>query len=85
MDKITIKKRSDSKVGAMTGANTEVYLNGEKLKSCTGVKFEVKAASIAKIELEFVGEVELEGDFVVGQIERKTKKDLEMENESKES
>lgn len=68
MDKILIKQKDDAN-GVMVGANTEVFLNGERIKGATGVKFEVKAKEIAKVTIEMVGKVEIEGNFLLGSYE----------------
>ena len=68
MDKILIKQKDGAK-GCMVGANTEVFLNGEKIKGATAVKFEVKAKEIAKVTIEMTGKVEVEGNFILGSYE----------------
>lgn len=85
MNKLTIKQKEESKGKVMTGANTEVLLNGKPLPGLTGIKFEVKAASIAKVTLEMIAEVDIQGDFVIGQFQKVFKKDLEEKDERKES
>ena len=85
MDKLVIKQKEDAKGKAMTGANTLVTLNGKPLRGCTGIKFEVQAASVAKVTIEMIAEVDIEGEFVVGSITKINKEDLEGQDERKES
>lgn len=46
---------------AMTGANTEVYMDGVKLERCTRFAFEVDARGVAKVSLELLGNVAIAG------------------------
>lgn len=85
MDKLSIKQKEEAKGKAMTGANTQVTLNGKPLRGCTGIKFEVQAASVAKVTIEMIAEVDIEGEFTIGQITKTHKEDLEDQDERKES
>lgn len=51
----------------MTGANTEVFMDGEKLTRCTRVAFEVQAGGVATITLDFIGTVAVAG--VIGDLQ----------------
>jgi hypothetical protein len=52
------KKNSD---GIMKGANTELFINGERFPYATGFKFEVRSKEVAKCTIEFLGEVLIDG------------------------
>lgn len=59
--KITVRKKEGAE-GPMTGANTEILLDGKPLKMATGLKFEVSATSVAKVTIELLADVEIEGE-----------------------
>ncbi len=63
--KVTIRMKEGSS-GFMVGANTEVLIDGEKAKYVTGVKFEVDARGVAKVTMQFLANVEIEGDVELG-------------------
>jgi len=58
--KIEIKQRKGSP-GIMTGANTEVFLDGKKLTGATKISFEVAANGIARVNVELLGQVAITG------------------------
>jgi hypothetical protein len=58
--KIEIKQRKGS-TGVMTGGNTEVFLDGKKLKGATKISFEVAANGIARVNVELLGQVAITG------------------------
>lgn len=45
----------------MTGANTEIYMDGQKLTRCTRFSFEVDAKGVAKISLDLLGTAAIAG------------------------
>lgn len=45
----------------MTGMNTEILINGEKFPYAKSFKFEVDAKGVAKCQIEFYGQVLIEG------------------------
>lgn len=49
--------------GLMTGANTELLMDGKKLGTVTNVKIEVGARSMAKITLEMYGRFHAVGTY----------------------
>ena len=63
--KIEIRQRA-GKTGIMTGANTEVLLDGKNLKFVTSASFKVDAEGVAKVTLEMVGDVVVTG--VIGDL-----------------
>lgn len=60
--KIEIRQKEDSG-GAMTGANTEILMDGKPLKGVMGIKFQVTAGGVAKVNLDMIANV-----AVIGQI-----------------
>jgi hypothetical protein len=64
---IRMKKTTDPDQ-MMTGATTEVYLDGKKLLGCTKVIFEVEAGGIARATIEVVGRFAVHGQL--GQMEQ---------------
>ena len=58
--KLEIRQRKGSR-GVMTGGNTEVFLDGKKLRGATKVSFEVAANGVAKVNVELLGEVAITG------------------------
>jgi len=67
MHKIEVRQKEGSE-GLMTGANTEVFLDGKRLRCVTSLKFEVKAKGIAKLQLEMLGDYAVSG--VIGELEQ---------------
>jgi len=65
--KIEIRQRKGSH-GIMTGANTEVFVDGQKLRGATKVSIDVAANSVARVNVELIGEIAF-----VGQIGHYTK------------
>lgn len=49
--------------GLMTGANTELLMDGKRLSTVTKVKVEVEARGLAKMTLEMFGQFEVTGNF----------------------
>jgi len=60
MHKIEVRRKAESTNGVQTGANTEVFLDGQKLRSVSFFKFEVKAAGVAKVYLEMFADVDID-------------------------
>jgi hypothetical protein len=58
-----VKTRDGSLDTVMTGANTEIYMNGVKLDNVTDFKLEIPARGVAKITLQMVGTVSVIGKF----------------------
>jgi hypothetical protein len=58
--KLEIRQRKGSR-GVMTGGNTEVFLDGKKLRGATKVSFEVAANGVARVNVELLGEVAITG------------------------
>jgi hypothetical protein len=58
--KIEIRQKNGSK-GFMVGANTELFIDGKKMTTATKISFEVSAASMAKVNVEFLGEIVVTG------------------------
>ena len=58
--KILVKNRNPGTIS--TGMNTEVLLDGQRIKYCTFFKMEVKPKGVAKITIEFLADVEFEGE-----------------------
>lgn len=50
---------------------------GKSIAGLTAISFEVQAKGVAKIKMEMVGKVEIEGNFILGEYERKTKEEIE--------
>lgn len=58
--KFNIVQRKNSG-GVMTGANTTIKMDGKALTGVTSVSFKVNAVGVAKIQIEFIGQVEIDG------------------------
>lgn len=63
MHKITIRNKLSDTGKVMTGASTEVLLDGKPLKGATFVKFEVKAKGVAKVHIEMFADADIEVDL----------------------
>ena len=63
--KFEVRARDPEKI--MTGANTEVYMDGVKLARCTRFAFEVDAKGIAKVSFDLLGTVAITG--LVGEVQ----------------
>lgn len=61
--KIEIRQKEGSEDQIMTGANTQILLDGKPLKGVTGVKFEVNARGVAKVTLEMYANVKVIGNI----------------------
>ena len=53
--KLTIKNKQPGKL--LTGMNTELFLDGKKLRSVTAFKLETSARGVAKLTLEMYVDV----------------------------
>lgn len=62
MSKLVIRNCPGSEGQLSKGANMEVLLDGKPIKGATFVKFEVKAAKLAKVVIELYAEVEIEAE-----------------------
>ena len=60
--KIEVRQKPDSGT-VMTGANTELLLDGKPIKMVQGFKFEVQAGGVAKVTLEMIAEVGLAAEL----------------------
>jgi len=58
--KIQIRQKPNT-TGIMTGANSQVLLDGKILKYVKSVKFEVAARDIAVVRLELYGDIDVIG------------------------
>jgi len=74
MDKILIKQKEESKSQAMTGRNTEVFLNGERLKGVTKLSFTIDSTSIARVKLEMITKIRVEGSPLIEEVNYESKK-----------
>ena len=68
--KIVIRQKKGSK-GAMSGANTEVFIDGKELTGCTRLDFQVAALGLARVTLELIGRFEISGQ--IDKIQKKVK------------
>lgn len=64
---IELRQRKNSE-GIMTGANTELYLDGKKISNATAVKIEVAANGVAKATVELIGNIVFSGK--IGRLEK---------------
>lgn len=76
--KIQVRNRYPDQPGAMTGARTEVLIDGVPFKGITFFKFEAKAAKVNKVLIEMFADVELDLDGPVVEI-KKASADAEFE------
>lgn len=60
LPKVTIRQREGATGNVMTGASTEVLINGKRYP-ITKLSFDVESKSIAKLKLEMLANVEIEG------------------------
>lgn len=60
--KLSIKNKNPGSIS--TGANTEVYLDGERLNGVSFIKLEFKSHKITKVLLEMYVEAEVESDVI---------------------
>ena len=65
---LEVRQREGSESKVMTGANTELYLDGVKVRGATGVMFEVNARGIAKATITLIGRFDIKGRPVTKQI-----------------
>ena len=63
--KIKIKNSSAAQGRMSTGLNTEVYLDGKRLKGVKSFRYALDAKSMATVTMEIYAEVELEARVVV--------------------
>ncbi len=61
-------KMREGATGPMTGANTELFMDGKKMGSVAGVKVEVRARGLAKITLEMYGQFHVLGKYEPAQV-----------------
>ena len=73
--KLTIRNRPEAEGRISVGANTQVFLDGEKLKGVTFVKFEVKATKVTRVTIELYAELDVEA-YVFLEEGKKTKTGL---------
>lgn len=57
--------------GLMTGANTELLMDGKRMGTVTKVKVEVEARGLARMTLEMLGQFNVTGNFQPEIIEKK--------------
>lgn len=57
-----VKQRKGS-AQAMSGATTEIFMDGEKMMGVTKVTFEVSTGALAKITFEVLGKFRVLGQF----------------------
>jgi hypothetical protein len=62
LHKIHIRPKPGTEGNIMTGQNTEVLFDGKPLIGPISIKFEVSSRSVAKVRIEMVVEVEIEGN-----------------------
>ena len=60
--KLSIKNKKPGSIS--TGANTEVYLDDQRLNGVSFIKLEFKSNKIAKVLLEMYVEAEVESDVI---------------------
>jgi len=65
--KITVRQKKGSEDSVMTGANTEVLIDGEKVPYVKSFAFRVDAVGVAEVHISMYGHVEIEG--IIGQYE----------------
>lgn len=58
MHKIEVKNKTTDKVS--TGANTELYIDGQKAKGVKSFKYEVQANGVGVVTIEYFAHVEIE-------------------------
>jgi hypothetical protein len=65
---LEIRQRPGSESKIMVGANTELYLDGQKVRGAQGVRFEVNAKGIAKATITLIGRFAVKGRPVTKQL-----------------
>lgn len=58
--KIEIRQRKGSR-GITTGCNVELYIDGKKITNATKVSFEVASNTVARVNVELIGELTFVG------------------------
>lgn len=69
--KIHVRNRAGSEGRLTVGANTEVLIDGVRLRGCQSIKFECHARKLAKVTIEVLAEVEIEavtGDLKIARV-----------------
>lgn len=64
-------RQRENSTGVMTGANTELTMDGQKIMGVRKVKVEVEAGELAKITIEVVGRFHVIGQYGAEQIVQK--------------
>ena len=83
MDHIKIKQKTGSKGQAMTGQNCEIYINGQRLTSAINVQFGCDAKGHAKVKLEMLGNIDIEGNIEeIEEVYNESKTSEKIEEES---
>lgn len=62
--KIEVRRKPGSEGTMMTGATTEIYLDGNRLGGAYFLKFEVHARKVAKVTIEMFAEVLIDDAIV---------------------
>ena len=68
----TVTIRNKNKGRALTGASTELLLDGKKMKGVTSLVMKIDAHRVAKLKLEMV--VDYDAEFEIGKIDKVIKK-----------
>ncbi len=45
----------------LTGVNCQIFMDGKSIQGCTRLTFEIEGSGPAKLTMEMVGEIEIQG------------------------
>lgn len=65
LHKIQVRNKAENTGKIMTGASTEVLIDGVPFRGVTFLKFEVKAKGVAKVLVEMFADVEIDAELPV--------------------
>jgi len=84
MKKITIRQKPGSEGRPMSGPTCEVLMDGVLVPGLTKIKFECEATTVAKVTMELVAEVNIEGNALIEEeeVEYEWEESEETEEES---
>jgi len=73
LHRIQVRNKAAGSGKVMTGASTEVLLDGVPFRGVTFLKFEVKAKGVAKVLVEMFADVEIDAELPLDVREAKQK------------
>lgn len=65
VNKIQVRNRPGAEGKITVGANTEILLNGERVRGANFIKIEIGAKKVARVMIELYAEVEVDSNFLL--------------------